>query len=126
MSQGDPIPPYQVQQLIASALEGSWAFDYPHVTSLLSDNTIQIHSIETQAIVQTVPASNASADVPKVLVSCVNGFFVPSLQRKEKLRPVAVKLRRTVHDTEAAAMAEKAEMEKREEAEEIAEDIPAL
>ena len=59
-------------------------------------------------------------------MSCVNGFFVPSLQRKEKLRPVAVKLRRAVHDTEAAAMAEKAEMEKREEAEEIAEDIPTL
>ena len=58
-------------------------------------------------------------------MSCVNGFFVPSLQRKEKLRPVAVKLRRAVDHTEAIP-AEKVEMEKKEEAEEITEDIPAL
>ncbi|KAI0765869.1 hypothetical protein BD413DRAFT_615407 [Trametes elegans] len=72
------------------------SLDYPYVTTLLPNNTIEIHSIETQAIVQVI---SAPPDEPsplsgerKALVACFNGFFIPSTQRTEKLRPKPVRL----------------------------------
>ncbi|KAI0365806.1 hypothetical protein BV20DRAFT_1003554 [Pilatotrama ljubarskyi] len=74
------------------------SLDYPYVTTLLPNDTIEIHSIETQTIVQVVPAppegpSPVSGD-RKALVACLNGFFIPSAQRTEKLRPTPVRLLR--------------------------------
>ena len=42
--------PYVVVADHATALE------YPHVTALLQDQTIVIHNVESQKVVQTVPA----------------------------------------------------------------------
>ncbi|KDR80363.1 hypothetical protein GALMADRAFT_62776 [Galerina marginata CBS 339.88] len=96
--------------------------DYPHITSLLPNNTIEIHSIETQAIVQVIGApapsssprpsppnsashrrssstNSKSGDIDPLrrlnLVSSIGGYLVPSTQRSDKLRTVPVKLLRT-------------------------------
>jgi len=96
--------------------------DYPYITSLLPNNTIEIHSVVTQSIVQvigapplspttspkaTLPASKhsrsssavSSGDVDSServnLVASIGGYLVPSTQRLDKLRTVSVKLIRT-------------------------------
>lgn len=93
------VPGLTVRSLLLTAL------DYPYVTTLLPNGTIEIHSIETQSIVQVVsaPADSPSplADDRKALISCLNGFFVPSTQRSEKMRMVPRRLLRRparVHD----------------------------
>nr|VWP00442.1 Uncharacterized protein [Ganoderma boninense] len=72
------------------------SLDYPYVTTLLPNNTIEIHSIETQSIVQVIPAPPEGSSPPdgdrKVLVTCQNGFFIPSTQRSEKLRMMPQRL----------------------------------
>ncbi|CAA7270193.1 unnamed protein product [Cyclocybe aegerita] len=98
--------------------------DYPYITSLLPNNTIEIHSVETQSIVQVIGAPLSSTSSSKAsspvkpsthsrgassgsrsidldtarrtnLVSSVSGYLVPSTQRSDKMRPVSVKLIRT-------------------------------
>lgn len=80
----------------------SIAFDEPYVTTLLPDGTVEIHNIETQALVQSIPAptSTPTPSIPiptdrKSVVACSAGFFVPSSERESKLRPTAVKLGRS-------------------------------
>ncbi|EMD32318.1 hypothetical protein CERSUDRAFT_162060 [Gelatoporia subvermispora B] len=76
--------------------------DYPYITTLLPNNTIEIHSIETQAIVQVIPAppdspgpgSGVTGTLRRTLLASANGFLVPSTQRSDKLRRTPVKLRR--------------------------------
>lgn len=77
------------------------AFDNPHVTTLLPDGTVEIHNIDTQTLVQTVPPPTASPSpavaIPtdrKAVLACAAGFCVPSAERQSKLRPTPVKLRR--------------------------------
>ncbi|KAI1785955.1 hypothetical protein LXA43DRAFT_1035556 [Ganoderma leucocontextum] len=74
------------------------SLDYPYVTTLLPNNTIEIHSIATQSIVQVIPAppegSSPPAEDRKVLVTCQNAFFIPSTQRSEKLRMTPQRLLR--------------------------------
>ncbi|KAL7277121.1 hypothetical protein ACG7TL_008966 [Trametes sanguinea] len=72
------------------------SLDYPYITTLLPNNTIEIHSVETQAIVQVIPAppEGSKQDDRKALIACLNGFFIPSTQRREKLRPTPVRLMR--------------------------------
>ena len=74
------------------------ALDYPYVTTLLPNGTIEIHSVETQTIVQVVAAPpdapSPLAEDRKALISCMGGFFVPSTQRSEKLRMVPHRLLR--------------------------------
>ncbi|OJT07519.1 hypothetical protein TRAPUB_1615 [Trametes pubescens] len=74
------------------------SLDYPYVTTLLPNGTVEIHSVESQAIVQVISAppegpSPLSED-RKALIACMNGFFIPSTQRTEKLRPTSVRLLR--------------------------------
>lgn len=83
--------------------------DYPYVTTLLPNGTIEIHSIETQAIVQVIgaPASSAPSSPsgqsndgaqPRSrlnLVSSLTGYLVPSTQQSDKLRKTPVSLLRT-------------------------------
>ncbi|KAH9924078.1 uncharacterized protein B0H18DRAFT_1085579 [Fomitopsis serialis] len=71
----------------------SISLNYPHIAALLPNETIEIHSVETQAIVQVVSAP-ADGQVPerKKLVASANGFFVPSSQRSDKLRKTPVRL----------------------------------
>jgi len=74
--------------------------DYPYITTLLPNHTVEIHSIETQTIVQVIaaPPGSPTADATgpaedrRKLVACPNGFMVPSTQRLDKLRRTAVPL----------------------------------
>ena len=96
--------------------------DYPYVISLLPNNTIEIHSVETQEIVQvigaplvspasspsparknrahgrtssTVSSGNLDSSERVKLVASIGGHLVPSTQRLDKLRTVPVRLLRT-------------------------------
>lgn len=95
--------------------------DYPYITSLLPNNTIEVHSIDTQAIVQVIgapppPTSPSTSPTRKDghvrssstsskgetidpqkrlnLISSVTGYLVPSTQRSDKMSTVPVKLLR--------------------------------
>jgi hypothetical protein len=77
--------------------------DYPYITALLPNDTIEIHNIETQAIVQVIgapPATSSptpSGEYPRQrlnLVSSLGGYLVPSTQRSDKLRKTTVPLLR--------------------------------
>ncbi len=96
--------------------------DYPYITSLLPNNSIEVHNLETQAVVQVIGSSTTSP-VSRLsspgkspqhqrqssanslrgsggselsrridLVSCVGSYLVPSTQRLEKMSRVPVKL----------------------------------
>ena len=94
--------------------------DYPYVISLLSNNTIEIHSVETQEIVQvigapaqatsplpvrkntahgrsssTVTSSDQDSSERVNLIASIGGHLVPSTQRLDKLRTVPIRLLRT-------------------------------
>ena len=74
------------------------ALDYPFVTTLLPNNTIEIHNIETQTIVQVIsaPLANDGASPERVaLAASLGGYLVPSTQRSEKMKPTRVPLLRT-------------------------------
>ncbi|KAF8842967.1 hypothetical protein BDN67DRAFT_1032330 [Paxillus ammoniavirescens] len=67
----------------------SVCLDYPHVTTLLPNGTIEIHSVETQSIIQVVPApsdGNAGADGRVELVASAGGYVTPSSEHSEKMR----------------------------------------
>ena len=70
--------------------------DYPYVTALLPDQSIQVHDIESQEIAQVVPPPpppSLNAMSPAALLSAErralamssSGFLVPLQQRPEKL-----------------------------------------
>ena len=67
--------------------------DYPYITTLLPDNSILIHNLDGQTLVQTIPAGSAEEHKRK-FVRTFNGFLVPSSQESKKLQKVAVPLRR--------------------------------
>jgi len=76
--------------------------DFPYVTTLLPNNTIEVHSIETMEVVHVIPAAHltpSATPLPRSqatdrisLVSCLNGYLVPSTQRSDKMRLMAVQL----------------------------------
>lgn len=77
--------------------------DYPYITTLLPNNTIEIHSVETQAIVQVISAPPSSPSSPSFpgrpaersqLATCLGGYLVPSTQRSDKMRTIPVRLLR--------------------------------
>ncbi|KAL6298204.1 hypothetical protein BKA93DRAFT_744633 [Sparassis latifolia] len=73
--------------------------DYPYITTLLPNNTIEIHSIETQTIMQVISAPPTSpspglATDRKTLVASAGGFLIPSTQLSDKLRSTPVRLLR--------------------------------
>ena len=77
------------------------ALDYPFVTAILPSQTVEIHNIETQSLVQSIPAPPSSptlaSPIPtdrKRVVWCGGGFMVPSDQRAGKLKMVSVPLTR--------------------------------
>jgi hypothetical protein len=72
------------------------ALEYPYVTALLQDQTIVVHEVESQEVVQTVPAPPLPSPSEtslmallgaerRALATSSNGFFVPSEQQSEKL-----------------------------------------
>lgn len=78
--------------------------DYPYITTLLPNDTIEIHSLETQSIVQVIsapptsppatPSGRGQAPGRIGLVSSINGYMVPSTERSDKMRMTAVPLLR--------------------------------
>ncbi|KAL0067489.1 hypothetical protein AAF712_005479 [Marasmius tenuissimus] len=76
----------------------SVCFDYPYITTLLPNNTIEIHNVETQNIVQVVsaPAEDVSGE-RDLLAASTAGYLVPSTQRSAKMRTVAIPLLRGEH-----------------------------
>jgi len=72
------------------------ALEYPYVTALLQDQTIVVHSVESQDVVQTVPAPPLPSPSETSLMALLgaerralamspNGVFVPTQQQSEKL-----------------------------------------
>lgn len=73
----------------------SLSFDYPYITALLPNGTIEAHSVETQTIAQVISApSDAESDQRKRLVASLHGYLVPSTERSSKMKMVPVKLLR--------------------------------
>ncbi|PBK89833.1 hypothetical protein ARMGADRAFT_995882 [Armillaria gallica] len=76
----------------------SVCYDYPYITSLLPNGTIEVHGIETQSIVQVIPApvpsSNTEPIQRKKLVPSLQGYLVPSTEKSAKMRAVPVNLLR--------------------------------
>lgn len=72
------------------------ALEYPYVTALLQDQTIVVHNVDSQEVVQTVPAPPLPSPTETSLMAVLgaerralamssNGFFVPSQRQSEKL-----------------------------------------
>ncbi|KAG0702061.1 CNH domain-containing protein [Suillus ampliporus] len=72
----------------------SVCLDYPYLTTLLPNGTIEVHSVETQTIIQTIPAPDFGEGRRPGLVSCLAGYAAPSSERGDKMRKVKVGLMR--------------------------------
>ncbi|KAI0000149.1 hypothetical protein BJV74DRAFT_901315 [Russula compacta] len=81
----------------------SVSLEFPYVTALLPDQTIQVHNVESQEIVQVVPApplpsldeTSLSALLGaerRALTMSSDGFLMPSQRQSEKLRLKKVNL----------------------------------
>ncbi|KAG2133714.1 hypothetical protein DEU56DRAFT_810324 [Suillus clintonianus] len=73
----------------------SVCLDYPYLTTLLPNGTIEVHSVETQAISQVIPAPDFGEGEKPGLVSCLAGYAAPSSERWDKMRKVKVSLVRS-------------------------------
>lgn len=84
--------------LVAKIFSTLAGLDYPYIATLLPNTTIEIHSVETQAIVQVIPPTLTSSPGNLTdrlrLASCLNGYLVPSSQRSDKMRMTSVPLLR--------------------------------
>lgn len=70
-------------------------YDYPYITSLLPNETIEVHSIENQVIQQVVSAPmSGEHGQRKRLTASVHGYLVPSTEKSSKMRTVPVSLLR--------------------------------
>ncbi|KIJ61532.1 hypothetical protein HYDPIDRAFT_176932 [Hydnomerulius pinastri MD-312] len=75
----------------------SVCLDYPHITTLLPNGTIEIHSVETQSIIQVISApveSDAGGDGRIGLVASAGGYLVPSSEQSEKMRKTKLRFDR--------------------------------
>lgn len=65
--------------------------NYPYVTSLLPDETIEVHSIETQSILQTIKSPTSSAGHVSLIASLYE-HLAPSTEKSKKMRKIKIKL----------------------------------
>ncbi|KAG6377514.1 hypothetical protein JVT61DRAFT_15322 [Boletus reticuloceps] len=75
----------------------SVCLDYPNITTLLSNGTIEIHSVETQSIIQVVsppPDGDTVADQRIGLVASLGGYIVPFSEHSEKMRKTTLRFDR--------------------------------
>ncbi|EIN08198.1 hypothetical protein PUNSTDRAFT_52658 [Punctularia strigosozonata HHB-11173 SS5] len=70
------------------------SLDYPYIVALLPNQTIEIHNIETQGIVQVIspPASASPQQTMTTLSTSAGRYLVPSRDRTTKMRMTNVKL----------------------------------
>lgn len=73
----------------------SVCLDFPYLTTLLPNGTIEVHSVETQTIIQVIPAPNFGEGGRPGLVSCLAGYAAPSSERGDKMKKVKVGLVRS-------------------------------
>lgn len=67
--------------------------DWPYVVALLPDNSIEVHSAETQEVVQRIEPSDDDAGRRIGLSQAIAGtYMVPSSERSSKLAKTSVKL----------------------------------
>ena len=66
--------------------------DYPYITSLLPDETIEVHSIETQSIMQVIKAPTQSDAALLSLTTSLHGYLVPSTEKSRKMEKVKIGL----------------------------------
>ena len=93
---------YHIPSYPSSRTDAETGFDYPYITALLPNDTIEIHSLETQTIMQVVPAPAISPPTSPSehgqfanksnLIACLNGYMVPSIERSNKMRLKSVPL----------------------------------
>jgi len=75
----------------------SLCLDYPNITTLLPNGTIEIHSVETQSIIQVVPApldDDTPADQRVGLVASLGRYVVPFSEHSEKMRRTTLRFDR--------------------------------
>ncbi|KAI6040879.1 hypothetical protein EDC04DRAFT_2566357 [Pisolithus marmoratus] len=72
----------------------SVCLDYPNVTALLPDGSIEIHNVETQSIVQVIPPPQTGQLLGERVgvVASTGGYLVPSQEQLDKLRKKKVRL----------------------------------
>lgn len=69
-------------------------FDYPHITALLQNHSVEIHNVDTQSLVQIIPPpTDDDKPVPQGLSLATGGYIVPSA-RSDKLRTKTMPLLR--------------------------------
>ncbi|KAF8882450.1 hypothetical protein BD779DRAFT_1543352 [Infundibulicybe gibba] len=91
--QGDPVRGTLEWPSYPKAL----CLDYPHIATLLPNETVEVHNVETQTIVQVLPAPpTGQVESPQRLnlIASLNGYLVPSNQRTQKMAKVPVSLLR--------------------------------
>lgn len=72
----------------------SICFDYPHITALLQNHSVEIHNVDTQSLVQIIPPpTDDDKPVPQGLSLATGGYIVPSA-RSDKLRTKTMPLLR--------------------------------
>jgi len=84
----------------------SITLDYPFITAILPNQTIDIHNIETQSLVQSIPAPppspTSSPRDRKQIVWSAGGYMVPATQGLRKLKITSVPLvRKNNHPVES-------------------------
>lgn len=91
------------------------ALQFPFVFTLMQDDSVEVHNIETQTLVQSVPTTVARNDFPlldrKALFLSGSGFSVPTTQRSTKLRLTPVKLLRPEHAADIHHQSTKQDLE---------------
>ncbi|KAG2156895.1 CNH domain-containing protein [Suillus bovinus] len=73
----------------------SVCLDFPYLATLLPNGTIEVHSVETQTIVQVIPAPDFGEGGRPGLISCLAGYAAPSSECRDKMRKVKVGLVRS-------------------------------
>lgn len=71
--------------------------DFRNITTLLPNGTIEIHSIETQSLVQIVSApqdSDTAVDHRIGLVASLGGYTVPFSEHSEEMRKTVLRFNR--------------------------------
>ncbi|KAF9010239.1 hypothetical protein BDQ17DRAFT_1009842 [Cyathus striatus] len=79
----------------------SISVDYPYVIALLPNGAIEVHSLETQTLVQVLTADDETDPGQRRvgITASFGGYFVPSHQQSHKMHKVRVGLLRTSPST---------------------------
>ncbi|KAG8888270.1 hypothetical protein FRB99_004130, partial [Tulasnella sp. 403] len=94
-------------QPISISDETRLGVDYPYIAALLPNNTIEIHSMNTMAIVAVLQCPTTLQ--ASFLSHSLSGYLAPSMERNSVLRPVMVPLFRPTPTSPPSPMRRKRE-----------------